>query len=224
MKTSSLALCRIGLAALLLLGVIPAHAIPILVTSTFNSTNRDVRTIIYGKRLTPEPGATIGAFDFSFSYDAKVLQLNQVFFTPLLGSPDKRTYVRNADTLIPGLLGSGEALSFASLTSPDTVRLSDISLLEASADTCSFCAGRYLNNLQSGWVPLVSLTFHGLVPILNVNPDTMGFHLSVLSTSDGHGNPFQSNPVQFSPVPLPPTLALFGIGLLGLLRWRPVRA
>ena len=32
----------------------------------------------------------------------------------------------------------------------------DISLLEASADTCSFCTGHYLDNLQGGWVPLVA--------------------------------------------------------------------
>lgn len=226
MKSLTLALCRLALAAAFLLGALPARAIPISVFSTYNEATREIRTFISARGLAPGSGTTIGAFDFNFSYDPKVLKLDQVSFRSLLGSPDKIAFRTDGDKLVASMLGSGQALSYASLTSgsSNALRISSTSLLEASAGTCTFCTGPYLDELQTDFVPLLSLTFHSFVPLPNIHPQTLGFHMSVLSTSDGYGNPFLSNPVRFAPVPLPSTLALFGIGLLGLLRWRPARA
>lgn len=226
MNALTLALCRIALAALLLLGAMPVRAIPILVFSTYNETTQELRTLISANGLTPTSGATIGAFDFNFHYDPTLLRLEQVNFRSLLGSPDKSAFRSDGDKLVVSMSGSGQALSYASLTTgvSNALRLASASLLEAGAGTCTFCTGPYLNELQGSVVPLVSLTFHSLVVLPNIHPQTLGYEMARFTVSDGQGNPYLYTPVQFSPVPLPPTLALFGIGLFGLLRWRPARA
>jgi hypothetical protein len=220
MKLSALALCRSALAALLLGIVMPASAIPFRVVSWINSSNGEVRSTIYANGLTPDLGTTIGAFDLRFNYDPNVLKLDQASFRAQLGSPDKSVLRNDGGTLVPIDFGLGQALASATLGPAGTLRLASVSLLENSSATCTFCTGPYLDDLQAISVPLLTLTFHGLVPIHGI--ENLGLHMSVLGASDGNGNPFLFNPVLFA-VPLPSTLALFGIGLLGLLRWRPAR-
>jgi hypothetical protein len=96
------------------------------------------------------------------------------------------------------------------------VNLFEVSLLDVAS----------LDALQPSRVPVLVLFFDGIGEILNVNPDTLGFGLSVNALSDAFGNELVVDSIGFIPVPAPSTLSLLAIGLLGLIwtvRRRPHR-
>jgi hypothetical protein len=144
-----------------------AQAITIFVSSTFSTTPAFVGTTIFIEGLGDHEPPSLGAFDLTLQFDPAVISVDQVVFTSLFGSPDERRFSNSGGTLIPVELGGGDALADASLSSPGSLNLTEVSLLEASAGTCIFCIGPFLEDLQPSRFVLAGISFDGLVEIPN---------------------------------------------------------
>jgi hypothetical protein len=200
---------------LLSLIAVPTKAVPISVVSSFDPQADTVATTIFVEGLGNNTAPSLGAFDIDFQFDSTRLILDAVLFGPLLGSPDNLRYGNTSGTLTPIEFGAGEAITGASLLTGG-VNLFEVSLLDVAS----------LDALQPSRVPVLVLFFDGIGEILNVNPDTLGFGLSVNALSDAFGNELVVDSIGFIPVPAPSTLSLLAIGLLGLIwtvRRRPHR-
>ncbi len=89
----------------------------------------------------------LGAFDLTLTYDPAVLQLLLTGMTTLggaLGDP-----ADPAQTIVGG-----------DISTPGVFRFFEVSLLESSASTCTFCVGPYLEDLQGDSLLLATLAFY----------------------------------------------------------------
>jgi hypothetical protein len=216
-------LAGLGAIACLLLALAsgPARSATILVSSSFsNQPSPSVSTAIWIEGLGDHAPPSLGAFDLTLAFDTAVLQLDRVTFGADLGSPDQRILDNDAGTLVPVAFGSGEALAGGTLDAGGSVRLDEISLLEASAGTCLFCVGPYLEDLQPSRFVLAAIGFAGLVELPNANRERLGLTLTVNALSDAFGNPIEAS-VEYLPAPAPGTPLLLAAALLGLVavRW-----
>lgn len=145
--------------------------------------------------------STVGAFDINIGFDSSILSLNNVTFGALLGN-----------------LSLSEAIAAFDNSTPGTVNLFEVSLLEASASTCVFCQTPYLDSLQPSSFLLATLSFIGtsqgtstLTPVINAIGDGEGNDLA-RGLITAAGSVTVGRPVT---VPEPSILALLSVGLLG---------
>ena len=103
----------------------------------------DVDIVISGLGDFTDP--SLGVFDLDVIFDPTILSFDSVTFGLLLGDPSL-----------------GEAITVEDASTPGTVNLFEVSLLEGDAVTCFFCIPPFLNDLQPSSFTLATLTFDTL--------------------------------------------------------------
>jgi len=129
----------------------------------------------------------LGAFDLTLQFDPDVLQLLTVPSTlgTALGDPaDPGQTLVGGDTSTPGLF-----------------RFFEVSFLEASLNSCVFCTGPYLENLQSDSFTLASLVFYAPGPYSGALFTT--FMLVDTLLSDAAGNEIDGVTIRNAGVRIP---------------------
>lgn len=166
--------------------------------------------------LTAGGPDSLGDFDVDIAYDSTALSFTGYSLGVFLGD-----------------IGLGEAMDFSlGDLGGGIINLAEVSLLEPDAVTCIFCAGPYLDDLQSDSFVLATLDF--IVDILPIGGSTTVAIDTVWAIGDGFGLPLPitgtsgaviRNPAPAS-VPEPATVALLVLGLVGmtLMRQRRSRA
>lgn len=199
MKTSLAAACLVT--ASIFAAIPSAQALTISVVPSSGTIavggNVNADVVVFGL------GTTLGAFDVNIGFNSVFLSLSNIVFGAGLGNE-----------------ALGEAITASVASTPGTVNLFEVSLLESSAATCIFCLAPYLDTLQSSSFVLATLSFTGLAQ----GTSTLTTNINALS--DGAGNDLSGGAIlqagsvtvgtQTVAVPEPGSLALFGLGLLGL--------
>ena len=157
--------------------------------------------------------ALLGAWELDFIYDPNVFQ-----------------FLAAAPAGFGASLGSvalGEAISLVqSITTEGVFHVGMLSLLEADAATCVFCTSPFLEDLQSDSFRLATVGFHA-PSIGDAGTVSSSFEINNIILSDAFGNelsPIAHLPVSIKVVPIPATIMLIGIGLLGWLAVACLRA
>lgn len=142
---------------------------------------------------------SLSTFDVDVSYDPALFALSGIVFGPMLGDESL-----------------GEAMSGSNSTTPGSINIWELSLLEPDSANCVACIPPYLTDLQGSSFTLARIGF------TTSQTGTGGFGLAVNVLGDGLGDPLAAT-IGAAPtvtVPEPPTLALLGLGMLGLMATR----
>jgi len=161
----------------------------------------------------------LGGFQFDFFYDPDFLVFNagRGGFGSGLGNP----YTGQAVTDI----------GFSSADSLNVINLYEASLLEADPETCLFCTGPFLEDLQTDSFTLATLVFYPnpnlVFPDTPAGPGTgnltTGVAIHNIVLSDAFGNHLPANETAgafITIVPEPNSFILISIGLVGLASMR----
>lgn len=215
-------------ALLLALSAVPAKAISLdirTITSYTGLVPTRVSAGIVVSGLGDVTSLLLGAFDLDFLYQSDVLGLTEVVFGPSLGDPDTIRFSSPSPngTLTPDISGTGNAITGAQVLSlsPGRVNILEVSLLEADPNTCIFCNGPFLDDLQGSLFNLVALRFDVLQTgtfshtglFVDGIGDAFGNSLAIDNAVNGS---ILGPSVSTAIIPEPSTMLLLGIGLAGL--------
>ncbi len=148
----------------------------------------DVRVSGLGDGTAP----SVGAFDFTLTYDSDILCLISVVFGPFLGDPALFQAITTVDD-----------------TGPGSIRLVELSLLEADPVTCFLCIPPFLDALQPANFTLATLTFD----TLSIGTSLLDFSSVILSDAFGIGLTTDIGNSSVSAVPAPSSLGMLVLGL-----------
>ena len=165
---------------------------------------------------------TLGAYDLTLQFDSTVLTLERVIFdVGGLGGPDVRTFdVDSTGTFVPDLTGAGDSITGGSLLAAGEVNIFEVSLLEANTATCIFCIPPFLDDFQPSSFRLSTLVYSFASSATTEMQVEEAFNndqktvLTINGLSDAFGNPLTADVNKL--LPIPSTIFLFGIGLIGL--------
>lgn len=146
------------------------------------------------------PNQLLGAFDLSIYYDTSQL----VFQNP-------PSTLGNA----LGDLGSGFAIGGFDLSTPNMLRLFEVSFLENGPADCSLCSGPYLADLQADSFALAMLTFTLSRTATTASTTLLRIDQALLADGSGVLLPVAVGEAAAVTVAEPGTLLLMGVALLG---------
>lgn len=182
-----------------------AHALTISVapsSGTIDVGGNVIADLVISGLGSGVAASTVGAFDVNIAFNPAIVSLNSVTFGALLGNP-----------------AFGEAITAFDNSTPGTVNLFSVSLLEASGSTCTFCLPPYLDALQPSTFVLATLSFAGL------SQGTSALSILVNALGDGDGNDVATGLITSdgtvtvratsTAIPEPGSLALMLVGFVG---------
>lgn len=140
-----------GLLAILTIVVCtgPVHAFPVV-------------SILPAQQIVEAPGAFSVTVNISGLQADDPARLLGAFSVDLLFDPAVLSYFPSPPVGWGGALGdvaAGQAVTTFDPSTPGVIHLGETSLLEANADTCVFCTGPFLADLQGNSFKLVTLSF-----------------------------------------------------------------
>ncbi|MCP5056947.1 MAG: PEP-CTERM sorting domain-containing protein [bacterium] len=161
----------------------------------------DIVVQLWVSSLVDGGPVSLGDFDLGIDFDHSVLSFSSYTLGGSLGD-----------------LSGGQALDFSlGVVAPGSVRIAEVSLLEADVLSCVFCTGPYLDVIQPSSFLLAQLVFHqnGIVP----GDQTSILVGQVFAFGDGFGQALVVDSIggaTITAVPEPGTFLLVALGLVGL--------
>ena len=187
----------------------PVHAFPVI-------------SILPAQQIVEGPGVFSVSVNISGLKADDPARLLGAFSVDLLFDPAVLSYFPSPPASWGGALGdvaAGQAVTTFDPSTPGVIHLGETSLLEANPDTCVFCTGPFLSDLQGNSFKLVTLSFF----------DSASSGSTVLSLVkpifvDANGFPIPLGGLNGATVqvPEPGNIAMLGLGaaLMGCLRRR----